>query len=519
MTRRDQSPEEAITRRRFVKAGVASAVAMNMVHSGVAASQKADRPNILFLMSDQHRGDCLGCDGNSAIATPNLDRLASEGGRFRSAYTSVPSCTPARAGILTGLSPWNHGMLGYSRVAQDYPREMPKMIRAAGYRTLGIGKMHFHPQRNTHGYERTILDESGRAQSEDFVSDYRQWFKKVAPDLDPDATGIGWNSHRAGKYALPEHLHPTRWTGDEAVEFLQSYQDSSPFLLKVSFARPHSPYDAPERFWKMYENAALPERVLGDWCERHAQRGKPHSDSLWQGDLGPETSRQARVGYYANVSFIDEQVGRILEALETRGQLENTLILFTADHGDMLGDHHLWRKTYGNEASARIPMLLRCPASLTLGNRGQVFQQPVELRDIMPTFLHAAGVDYDPEWFDGRSMLDMFRGKTDGWRQYIDLEHSTCYAKENNWTGLTDGRVKYIYYAPDGREQLFDLDKDPNETRDLSGLAEHADTLRKWRRRMVDHLSERGEPFVVNGDLGVRPEPTLLSLNYPGNAG
>ena len=139
MTSHDRSPESKITRRSLLKAGAAGAAAVSMVHSGVAAANDSDRPNILFLMSDQHRGDCLGCDGNSTISTPNLDRLAAEGGRFRSAYTSVPSCTPARAGILTGLSPWHHGMLGYNRVAQSYPREMPKMIKAAGYRTLGIG--------------------------------------------------------------------------------------------------------------------------------------------------------------------------------------------------------------------------------------------------------------------------------------------------------------------------------------------------------------------------------------------
>ena len=519
MTTPVSAPESKITRRSLLKAAVASSVTMRMVHTGLAAEGRSKRPNILFLMSDQHRGDCLGADGNRAIITPNLDRLAREGARFGSAYSSVPSCTPARSTILTGLSPWHHGMLGYGRVAERFPNELPRMIRSAGYHTLGIGKMHFHPQRNTHGYHKTILDESGRAESKDFVSDYRQWFKSVAPDLDPDATGIGWNSHRAAPYALPEHLHPTNWTGTEAVKFLESYDEAEPFLLKVSFARPHSPYDAPQRFWSMYEDADLPERVLGDWCERHAQRGKPHSDSLWQGDLGPEKPRQARIGYYGNVTFIDEQIGKILEVLDKRGQLANTLILFTADHGDMLGDHHMWRKTYGYEPSARIPMLIRWPESLCSAERGRVISQPVELRDILPTFLDAAGVEFDPSQFDGRSMLELARGNADGWREYIDLEHSTCYSKENNWTGLTDGRFKYIYYAPEGRQQLFDLENDPGETRDLASVPQYQETLLTWRRRMIDHLAERGEPFVVDGNLGLRPERTLYSPNYPRGAG
>lgn len=515
MTKPILPTESKLTRRSVLKAGLASTALMKMVHTGTAAERERKRPNILFLMGDQHRGDCLGADGNRVISTPNLDRLANEGARFRCAYTSVPSCTPARAGILTGLSPWHHGMLGYSRVAPKYPRELPRMIREAGYYTLGIGKMHFHPQRNTHGYHKTILDESGRMPT----SDHRQWFKSVAPDLDPDATGIGWNDHRARPYVLPEHLHPTAWTGAEAVKFLEGHEAAEPFLLKVSFARPHSPYDPPPRWWKRYQDADLPERVVGDWAERHAQRGKPYGNSLWQGDLGPEKVRRARQGYYGNISFIDEQIGKMLEVLERRGQLENTLILYTSDHGDMTGDHHLWRKTYAYEPSARIPMLVRWGEEMLSAERGQVISQPVELRDLLPTYLDAAGVEYDPKQFDGRSLLDLVRGKTDGWRPYIDLEHATCYAAENNWTGLCDGRIKYVYYAPDGRQQLFDLEHDPGETRDLSSVPEHQQTLRTWRQRMIDHLAERGEPFVVGGDLGLRPKRTLHSPHYPSGAG
>ena len=479
------------------------------------AETPSNGPNILFLMADQFRADCLGADGNRVISTPHLDRLASEGTRFRCAYSSTPSCTPARAAILTGLSPWHHGMLGYGRVASKYPRELPQLLRDAGHYTLGIGKMHYTPQRNTHGFHKTILDESGRVESPGFVSDYRQWFHSTAPGLNPDATGIGWNDHRAKPYALPEHLHPTRWTGDEAVKFLEQYDNSSPFFLKVSFARPHSPYDPPERWWKRYENVSLPAAVIGDWAERHAQRGKPYRDDLWQGNLGPESVQAARQGYYGNVSFIDEQVGRIIAALEKRGWLENTLILFTADHGDMLGDHHLWRKTYPYQPSARIPMILRWPKRSVVAKRGQVLDQPVELRDILPTFLDAAGVTYEQGWFDGRSLLELTRGRTDCWRKWIDMEHSTCYAPENYWSALTDGRNKYVYFAATGQQLLFDLKNDPGETRDLGQLSEHREELKTWRRRMVSHLLERGEPFVVQGDLGIRPKPVLYSPHYP----
>ncbi|MGQ9729860.1 MAG: arylsulfatase [Candidatus Zipacnadales bacterium] len=473
------------------------------------------RPNILFLMTDQHRGDTLGCEGHPCVQTPNLDRLAREGVRFTRAYTSTPSCTPARAGILTGQSPWNHGMLGYYRVAPHYHNELPRFFREAGYYTLGIGKMHYHPQRNTHGFHRTLLDESGRVESEGFVSDYRQWFKQVAPDRDPDETGIGWNDHRAKAYVLPEELHPTRWTGDQAVEFLESYTGEQPFLLKVSFARPHSPYDPPPRLMDMYAGAAIPPALIAEWAERNALRGQEHPNDLARGDLGPNVPLVARQGYYGNVTFIDEQIGRILRALEGRGWLEDTLILFCSDHGDMLGDHHLWRKTYAYEGSARIPLLIRWPEGMISAARGQVQAEPVELRDILPTFLDAAGLPIEEGRFDGRSLLDLVRGNASGWREAIDLEHARCYWPENQWTGLTDGNYKYIYYAPTGQQELFDLRNDPGELHNLAQNPAYAALVGEWRRRMIEHLAERGEPYVMNGDLGLRPQAMLTGPNYP----
>lgn len=159
------------------------------------AQQATDKPNLILIMTDQQRFDCVGAMGNPYISTPNIDALAGDGALFMNAYSSTPSSTPARAGLLTGCSPWKHGMLGYSKVAQKYPYEMPQMLKEAGYYTFGIGKMHYTPQRNLHGYHGALLDESGRVESPDFVSDYRQWFTMEAPGLNPDETGIGWNAH------------------------------------------------------------------------------------------------------------------------------------------------------------------------------------------------------------------------------------------------------------------------------------------------------------------------------------
>jgi choline-sulfatase len=472
---------------------------------------RPSRPNILLLMADQFRADCLGAAGNRTIHTPNLDRLAAEGVRFSNAYSSTPTCTPARAGLLTGMSPWNHGMLRYAEVAQRYPVEMPRALREAGYYTAVVGKLHYHPQRNPHGYQQALLDESGRIESVDFRSDYRSWFWSQEPQLDPDATGLGWNDYDARPYALPERLHPTNWTGQTAAKWIEDYRRPEPFFLKVSFARPHSPYDAPQRFWQAYRDAPIPLAAVAPWAAKFATPSGAESDA-WHGDFGAAQVRRSRQGYYGSVSFVDEQIGRILEALARRGWMEETLIVFFSDHGDMLGDHHLWRKSYAYAASARVPFLLRAPGGT---GRGKTLDHVIELRDVLPTFLDAAGATAARP-LDGRSLLPLAAGKAVDWRPFLDLEHGVCYSPDNHWNALADARYQYIFHARDASEQLFDLAQDPHEQRDLAGDRASEAELRRWRERMLDHLAPRGDHWVKGGRLVPREKDPDYSPNYPG---
>ena len=517
-----------MTRRTLLQMGGAAAAARR-APAQASSARSGSRPNILFLMTDQQRGDCLGAAGNRVIHTPNLDRLAQEGVRFSRAYSSTPTCTPARSALLTGLSPWHHGMLGYSDMAGRYPLEKPRALRDAGYYTMTIGKQHYYPMRNGHGYHRMVLDEHcpcgngpeamAAAEKRGPVerNDYESWFWSEAPQLDPHATGLWWNDYPSRPFALPERLHATTWTGDTAVRFLNGYEGRQPFFLKVSFIRPHSPYDPPERFMRMYEDAALPAAQVGKWAARYEERNSDRTD-IWRGKLPAETIRRSRQGYYGCISQVDVQIGRILEALERRGQLEETLIVFTSDHGDMTGDQNLWRKSYAYEPSAHIPMLMRWPAGLLASKRGQVMSQPVELRDILPTFLDAAGAPASRP-VDGRSLLSLVRSGGAGWREYIDLEHDVCYSRTNHWNALTDGRWKYIFHALDGEEQLFDLETDPHELSDLASRTDHEAELRRWRQRLIAHFEERGEPFLRNGKLGLRPESMPKSPLFPGKVG
>ncbi len=483
---------------------------------GAAAGQP---PHVILIMADQHRFDYLGAV-NPAVLTPNLDALAGDGVRFSRAYSSTPSSTPARAGLLTGQSPWHHGMIGYyARVAEHYPIELPQLMTNAGYYSYGIGKMHWYPQRTLHGFAATELDESGRVESPGFMSDYRRWFARVAPGLNPDSTHLGWNAHAAAPYALPEALHPTRWTGDRAVAFIENYDRPQPLFLKVSFARPHSPYDPPQRLLDRYEGGMLPPAVAGDWAapwsERYGHDPTSNPDAAY-GDFGAEYAQRSRKYYAANVTFVDEEIGRIIAALKARGMYDNALILFCSDHGDMLGDHYHWRKTYPFEGSAAIPFIVHPPTAMRAGLRGSVLNELVEIRDILPTLVEAAGGTV-PAGVDGRSLLPLLNSpKRTPWRESLDLEHSACYEPNSGWVALVERRYKYVWYYQRGEEMLFDLETDPYELHDLHAAPAGRRQMARFRQQMAAHLAERGEAWVsADGQLKRMEKASALSPNYP----
>ena len=482
-----------------------------------SAETKLKKPNLIIIMTDQHRFDALGCV-NKAVITPNLDGLASDGNLFTAAYSSTPSSTPARAGLLTGMSPWNHGMLGYGKQAVNYQYSMPKVLKEVGYQTFGIGKMHFYPQNNTQGFEVVINDESGRVDDDFFMSDYRKWFHSVALGQNPDKTGIQWNSHRAGVYALEEKLHPTTWTGDVAVSTIHNFSGEKPLLLKVSFARPHSPYDPPQRILGMYEGVDIPAPVVGDWVPEKWKETKVDNSrdkTAAIGAFGDDYAIHSRRHYYASISFVDEQVGRIVAALKERGLYDNSIIVFLSDHGDMLGDHHLWRKTYAYEGSSAIPFIVKLPKDTkTVVKAGEEIDYPVEIRDILPTFLEFAGIK-QPEKMDGCSMLPLFQSKKPKWREFLDLEHATAYWKTNYWMALTDGKIKYVWNRATGAEELFDLEKDPYEKENFVTSKKYDKVLEKMRKAMLVHLSARGPKWVEDGKLKVSKQAILYSENFP----
>ncbi len=474
------------------------------------------RPNLLLITTDQQRGDCLGAAGHPVVETPYLDELAMNGARFDHAYTAVPSCTPARAGLITGMDQWNHGrltMAGSDYLA--YPATLPGELAKAGYHTQLIGKAHHAPQRALYGFHNMLLDESSRELDHQFKSDYRAWFEenKTGPYGYRDHS-IDWNSWMARPSHLPEHLHPTWWTANESVNFVRRRDPTKPFFLWMSFARPHSPYDAPQAYFDMYaNNPDIPEPAIGDWDKEYDQR--IDDTNAARSRRSAAEIRRARAGYYGNITFIDHQIGRFLYEFK-KAQPEayaNTLIIFTSDHGDMMGDHHHWRKTYAYEGSARVPFIVKWPEKWDL-QRGQVRHEPIELRDVMPTLLDAAGVNI-PESVDGASVLNPIRDPDAPWRDFVQGEHTTCYTRELGMQYVTDGREKYIWFHITGREQFFDLEKDPLECHDLASDPAAEKRIAPWRKRLAEINEKRGDPRGKNGKLVPQPDGALtFSPNY-----
>ncbi|OPX23153.1 MAG: arylsulfatase [Planctomycetales bacterium 4484_123] len=459
-----------------------------------------DRPNIVFINVDQMRYDCLSIAGHPVVETPHLDYLAHRGVRFTNAFTGVMSCIAARAAIHTGMNQRNHGRVGYrDGVAWNYPVTLAGELTKAGYQTQAVGKMHVHPQRWPAGFQSVILhDGMLHYYRKDRQDDYESWLRRQlgGQEVSYFDHGLASNSWVARPWHLPEHLHPTNWVVTRSVEFLARRDPSRPFFLFMSFVRPHAPLDPPQVYWDQYIDQELPAPAVGDWAE-----GFPMPEDRWNHNacrarLDPRALRRAQCAYYALITHLDHQIGRFLEHLGDHGARDNTVFVFAADHGELLGDHHLFRKALGYSGSAQVPFFVTLPEGLG-GLRGAVAEQVVELRDIMPTLLDVAGAEI-PECVDGMSLLPILRGQEVPWRQYVHGEHA--FGELSNHY-ITDGRHKYIWYSQSGLEQLFDIAADRQELHDLADRPEHAETLRTLRSALAAELAGREEGYSDGSEL------------------
>ena len=460
-------------------------------------SGAATRPNILLLLPDQHRGDTVGYAGNRVVQTPNIDRLAAEGVAFERAYSQSPLCQPARASLLTGLYPRQHGVF---RNERSFPGpEAPNFLhqlKAAGYHTAQVGKVHIGvvprgtarvPYLRAYGFDEmeevygkmAYLRAGGpyieRLADAGVLDDFRH---DLLRRLAKTEVGTGLTAGMsqlvepfepwyAGPAPVPEELYIDNYVGDLAVDWLQRYEGDEPFFLWVGFCGPHDPHDAPQSYADRYLER-LDEIPVGslrppdptpselyngllDWMRDYAGTGEMTADDV----------RRLRAYYYANVSLIDERIGDILGVLDERGWLDNTWIVYSSDHGDLLGDHQTLAKVLFYDGAVRVPLVVRPPG----GTAGRQSHDIVELNDVGATVLDAAGAE-QPRGSSARSLL----GYLDG----TESPRERTYSEVLQFSTVITDRYTYTVERESGAPcLLFDHESDPDEDHNLAGDAEY----------------------------------------------
>lgn len=468
-----------------------------------------DQPNILFIMTDEQRGDALGGLPGSVVDTPYLEELRRAGVDFPHAYSACPVCIPARRTLMSGKTPYHHGVLMNYYVPFDSVT-FPEVLKNAGYQTHLCGKLHLYPERKLYGF--CSADWSDGPYGSECENDYERFLKRNGLFHEAGlGHGLSYNGVAARPWHLDERFHFTNWCTERALDFLERRDPTVPFFLNVSYHQPHAPCSPPAYYFEKYMDRELPDLPLGDWTGDLPNRQKGKPVNAWRVDIDDPALREYRAGYYGCIEHIDHQIGRLLYALP-----ENTIIIFTSDHGEMLGDHGWVRKRSPYEGSARIPLFFTFPGEyakkfgITAGTEAE---DAVELMDLMPTILELAGVEI-PAGIDGMSLLPALRGGTVE-RAYI---HGECARMETIGSGvqfLTDGKLKYIWYPALALalEQLFELEKDPQELHNLAGVPEFAGELRVWRERLIETLDGREEGFVRDGRLAKLDGPTQVCVD------
>ncbi len=465
------------------------------------------QPNILFLLTDQQRADTIGAGGNPYIRTPVMDRLCREGVNFTRVYTPSPVCVSARGSIITGQYPHRTGCYdnGFP-MPVDRPSMMDLLARA-GYETRGVGKMHFTPDRHAlRGFEaRETQEELARRVEDD---DYLRFVHANGFEHVHDVMGARGEMYYVPQVSqLPARLHSSAWVAERSIAFLRNRDRSRPFFLWSSFIHPHPPFSPPTPWNKLYRGPLMPLPRRPDDMEDLWTYHNRHQNRYKYRDAGVDDHllRAMRAYYWACVSFIDFNVGLILSALEEMGELDNTLVVWTSDHGELLGDYDCFGKRSFLDAAARVPLLVRYPERFPAG---VMEETPASLVDLIPTFLGAAGADAEEAETDG---VDLAGLVGQGGQRTI---YGQFQCGSRGMYMAYNGTLKYIYSAADQKEFLLDHRVDPEETRNRAYNPLCAGETEAMRSELMDFFRSEGYLDPLDGD-GWKVFPKLSVSESP----
>lgn len=484
-----------LNRRQFLQASAAPGLAIALgstrnAHSVQPSAKKTvagQKPNILWICTDQQRYDTIHALGNEHIRTPNLDRLVETGTAFEHAYCQTPICTPSRGSFLTGMYPSTvHACINGSDHWDEAAPLITKTLADAGYDCALAGKLHLssamahEPERRPRddGYRRFWYSHAPH-QGIGKGNQYTDWLESIGQDYKKLKKKYGY---------IPAKWHQTTWCADRAIEFMKEQRDG-PWLFSVNIYDPHGPFDPPQKYVDRFDIDNLPGPRFRD-SDIAAQ--KRFDGINYKGRAGDTLNRQGKerqAKYWAQIELIDENVGRMLDALEETAQRENTIIIFTSDHGDMTGDHGLVAKGCRfYDPLVRVPLIFSWPGRFKAGLRSDAL---VELTDIVPTLLEVNGLDV-PDRIQGRSLLPIIEGRADP-HKHRDFVRSVFYrvteGPQSYATMLRTRKHKIVNYHGHDPGELFDLEKDPYEFDNLWEDNAYADVRFDLMKKSFDALA------------------------------
>jgi iduronate 2-sulfatase len=462
-----------------------------------ASAQRKEKPNVLFIISDDLTATALSCYENQFCRTPNIDRLASEGVRFTRTYAQFPVCGPSRASFMFGYYPNATGTYGYVSGRENVGPgrdSWSQLFKKNGYYTARVSKI-FHM-----GVPGDI--EKG-SNSQDDEASWTERYNSQGPEWKAEGESelvqnnpYGLKPKRGGNVMTivkadgDDMVHSDGKTAAKAVELIRKHKDE-PFFLAVGFVRPHVPFVAPRPYFDPYphEQIVLPPSVENDWDDIPAP-GINYVTSV-NGEMSEEQEKKAVAAYYASVAYMDAQVGKVLQALKEEGLEDNTIVIFTSDHGYHLGEHRFWMKVSLHEESARVPLVIKVP-----GKKPAVTHALTELLDLYPTVAELAGLKYSKH-LQGKSLVDVLDNPAHSVR---DMAFSISHRNGTFSFLLRTPKWAFIQYDEDGGSgvELFDMEYDPQQFNNLATHPKYEETVKFFKEQLKEKLSE-----VRDNDLGI----------------